>query len=185
MLIVVFPFVSQSTTYLSCFYISSQSSNHHVSKTISLISVRFAFSEWELLHPCSYRMKGIWFNRCYKYLTHRWSFCSYVSSWSEIAFFIYVTLYSHFVHVFYNSMLYVCYCMRIYDILWDLNAMVWDLLWKIKMKDLMISYSMLCYGVLWKLNKITSMHRRVQNILKFNEKKPKFTTNPQCEYLFF
>lgn len=74
------------------------------------------------------------------------------------------------------------------DMLWDLYGMLWDLyamLWEIEMKGLMIWYGMLCYGMLWDLNKNASIHRRVPHISKWNNKKPKFTTNLSCKHLCF
>lgn len=42
---------------------------------------------------------------------------------------------------------------------------------------------MLWYGMLWDWNKNASIYRRDPNISKKNCKKPKFSTNLQCEQL--
>lgn len=46
----------------------------------------------------------------------------------------------------------------------------------------MLCYAMLCYEI---GTKTASTHRRVRHILKYNIKKPKFTTYLQYEHLFF
>lgn len=89
-------------------------------------------------------------------------------------------------NIFYN----LCCAMvcDFYDMLCDSNAMLWDMfaiLWGIEMKDLMIWLSMLCYGMLWDWTESPPCTEEFHTFESKMIKKPKFTTNPHCEDLFF